>query len=174
MAKYKLYKVVPKLVIFLEQLTNWHVRLNRRRLKGDTDADDWEQGLNILFDVILKSAILMACYVPFITELFYKNLVKCIPKESKYFEQSIHFLQIPETKLKEIDKDNQEKINILFKCIDLGRCQREKAKISFKQPIASCTVLHNSKQFLDGFQHLTHYIKEELNCKEILTSEKID
>ena len=115
----------------------------------------------------------MACYVPFIAELFYKNLVKCIPKDSKYYESSIHFLSIPETKLKEIDKDNEEKISILFKCIDLGRCQREKAKISFKQPISSCTVLHSSKQFLDGFQHLTHYIKDELNCKEILTSDKI-
>lgn len=106
MGKYKLYKVVPKLVVFLEQLTNWHVRLNRRRLKGETDAADWKQGLTVLFDVILKSTILMACYVPFITELFYKNLVKCIPKDSKFFEESIHFLRIPEANLKTIDKDN--------------------------------------------------------------------
>lgn len=34
MGRYKLYKVVPKLVIFLENLTNWYVRLNRNRLKG--------------------------------------------------------------------------------------------------------------------------------------------
>jgi len=34
MGRYKLYKVVPKLVDFLENLTNWYVRLNRNRLKG--------------------------------------------------------------------------------------------------------------------------------------------
>jgi len=34
MAAYKLYNVVPKLIYFLDQLTNWYVRLNRLRMKG--------------------------------------------------------------------------------------------------------------------------------------------
>ena len=37
MEKYKLYTVVPKLLLFLENLTNWYVRLNRLRLKGEND-----------------------------------------------------------------------------------------------------------------------------------------
>jgi isoleucyl-tRNA synthetase len=37
MEKYRLYTVVPKLLNFVENLTNWYVRLNRQRLKGETD-----------------------------------------------------------------------------------------------------------------------------------------
>ncbi len=37
MSEYKLYNVVPQLITFLENLTNWYVRLNRLRLKGDID-----------------------------------------------------------------------------------------------------------------------------------------
>lgn len=92
MGRYKLYKVVPKLIIFLENLTNWYVRLNRNRLKGDVDNFNQLISLNCLFDVLLKSAILMGCVVPFIVELIYDNLRKCIPTNSKYYEESIHFL----------------------------------------------------------------------------------
>ena len=52
MEKYKLYTVVPKLLHFLENLTNWYVRLNRTRLKGETNEEDWLVVLNVLFEVI--------------------------------------------------------------------------------------------------------------------------
>jgi len=40
MDNYRLYNVVRHLVKFLENLTNWYVRLNRNRMKGDTDVED--------------------------------------------------------------------------------------------------------------------------------------
>ena len=40
MDNYRLYNVVRHLVTFLENLTNWYVRLNRNRMKGDTDVED--------------------------------------------------------------------------------------------------------------------------------------
>lgn len=52
MEKYRLYTVVPKLLSFLENLTNWYVRLNRMRLKGETETHDWLTALNVLFEVI--------------------------------------------------------------------------------------------------------------------------
>ncbi len=52
--------------------------------------------LNVLFNVILKSSILISPVVPFITESIYQNLRKAIPKESKYQDESIHLLLIPE------------------------------------------------------------------------------
>ena len=76
MEKYRLYTVVPMLLKFLEELTNWYVRLNRPRLKGEVTQNDWIISLNVLLDVILKSAILMDPYVPFITEMIYSNLSK--------------------------------------------------------------------------------------------------
>jgi isoleucyl-tRNA synthetase len=71
MDKYELSKVSPKLVKFLDNLTNTYVRSNRSRLKGETSIEDWTLSLNVLFDVILKSSILMSPFVPFITEYMY-------------------------------------------------------------------------------------------------------
>lgn len=71
MEKYRLYTVVPKLLQFLENLTNWYVRLNRQRLKGETGNEDWNQSLNVLFEVIHKANVLIAPYTPFMTEMMF-------------------------------------------------------------------------------------------------------
>lgn len=74
MGEYKLYNVVPVLIKFLESLTNWYVRLNRNRLKGEADEENWEVSLNVLFDVLLKVNVLLSPQVPFITELMFQNM----------------------------------------------------------------------------------------------------
>jgi len=71
MENYRLYTVVPELLGFLENLTNWYVRLNRYRLKGENTLDDQLVSLNVLFDVLFKLTVLLSPYVPFITENFY-------------------------------------------------------------------------------------------------------
>ena len=54
MGAYRLYTVMPALVQFGTQLTNWYVRLNRDRLKGvEGDDDDVETGLQVFYDVLL-------------------------------------------------------------------------------------------------------------------------
>lgn len=71
--------MVPEVIEFLEDLTNWYVRLNRLRLKGDHGNEEMLLSLNVLFNVILKETILMCPYTPFITEMMYQNLRKVIP-----------------------------------------------------------------------------------------------
>lgn len=78
MAEYKLYNVAPKLVRFLNDLTNWYVRLNRQRIKGEVTDTDMEVSLNVLFDVVLKFAILNSPQAPFLTEYMYLNLRNAI------------------------------------------------------------------------------------------------
>ena len=52
LAAYRLYTVVPRLLKFVEQLTNWYVRMNRKRLKGDGGMKDCRQSLETLFSVL--------------------------------------------------------------------------------------------------------------------------
>jgi isoleucyl-tRNA synthetase len=87
--------VVPPLVEFLNHLTNGYVRLNRGRIKGDIDEENMEISLNVLFDVLLKTNILMSPHVPFLTEFMYLNMRKCVKKEGKLYQESIHHLFIP-------------------------------------------------------------------------------
>jgi isoleucyl-tRNA synthetase len=95
MENYRLYTVVPKLLGFLEQLTNWYVRLNRNRLKGDHGNEEWIAGLNVLYESILKVSVLMAPFTPFLTEMLYQNLKSCLPEGHVLNQPSIHFLSMP-------------------------------------------------------------------------------
>lgn len=85
MGEYKLYNVVSPLIKFLENLTNWYVRLNRSRIKGEVDDLNMEVSLNVLFDVLLKVNVLMSPVVPFITDVMYQNMKLVINKESKHY-----------------------------------------------------------------------------------------
>jgi len=71
MENYRLYTIIPELINYLDQFTNWYLRLNRLRLKGEHGKEDWMISLTVLFDVLFKITVLMSPYVPFITDSFY-------------------------------------------------------------------------------------------------------
>ena len=96
MDNYRLYNVVKHILSFLEQLTNWYVRLNRSRMKGEEGPEEQFLSLNTLFEVLLNTTIMMACVTPFITDYIYQNLRNGIPEnDTNYYAESIHFLSIP-------------------------------------------------------------------------------
>lgn len=53
---YRLYTVAPKMLILLDELTNWYIRFNRRRLKGENGVDDTVAALQTLFETLLTLA----------------------------------------------------------------------------------------------------------------------
>ena len=58
-AAYRLYTVVPRLVKFVDHLTNWYVRMNRKRLKGDGGKDDCRAALTSLTCVLFSMVKVM-------------------------------------------------------------------------------------------------------------------
>eukprot|EP00045_Choanoeca_perplexa_P016863 m.233311 g.233311 ORF g.233311 m.233311 type:complete len:1289 (-) comp17379_c0_seq1:2522-6388(-) len=74
MAAYRLYTVVPKLLTFVDNLTNWFVRFNRKRLKGGTSEEDARQALWTLGEVIMTMAKAMAPFTPFFAEWMYQQM----------------------------------------------------------------------------------------------------
>lgn len=133
MDNYKLYNVVKPLLDFLDQLTNWYVRLNRPRMKGDKGTEDQKQSLNVLFDVLLNTTTLMACITPFITEHFYQNLKNGIDKNDKnIYQESVHFLQIPDSDEKLIDAIVETRVARMQSAIENGRLIRERKNLNLR------------------------------------------
>jgi len=97
MSLYHLYTVVPKLVTFIEELTNYYVRFNRKRLKGENGLEDCQLALKTLFEVLFTLCRLMAPFTPFLAESMYQNLKLALPKTSED-NRSVHFLLFPEPK----------------------------------------------------------------------------
>jgi len=52
MAAYRLYTIVPRLLDLVEELTNWYIRFNRKRLKGEDGKEDTVKALNTLFETL--------------------------------------------------------------------------------------------------------------------------
>lgn len=61
MAAYRLYTVTPRLLNLIDSLTNWYIRFNRKRLKGENGPADAVQALNVLFEVLFTLAKMMVC-----------------------------------------------------------------------------------------------------------------
>ena len=128
MEHYRLYTVVQELLQFLDKLTNWYIRLNRPRLKGDYNEEDWINALNILFITLLNLVILLSPFIPFVTEFIYQNIRNGLKEGQSLLEKSIHFLRIPEYNEKLLDENIEKMMNNMISVIELGRKLREKNK----------------------------------------------
>ncbi|KAM9915415.1 hypothetical protein OXX80_014058, partial [Metschnikowia pulcherrima] len=76
MQSYRLYTVVPRLLALIDNLTNWYIRFNRRRIKGDNEGDleDTKKGLNTLAEALFILCRLMAPFTPFLADGIYQKL----------------------------------------------------------------------------------------------------
>ena len=167
MDNYRLYNVVRHMLNFLEQLTNWYVRLNRPRMKGEEGPEEQFTSLNTLFDVLFNTTIMMSCITPFLSEYIYQNMRNGIMEsDKKYFADSIHFLQIPEFEEKLIDEKIEVMVVRMQSAIELGRKIRDTKGRSIKTPLSKVTIVHGDKQAKEDLLTMAAYIKDELNCME--------
>lgn len=164
MEAYHLYNVVKPLLSFLEQLTNWYVRLNRDRMKGEKGTADAKMSLNILFDVLISTNMLMSSITPFLTEHMYQNLRNGIsPSDEDLFQESIHFLQIPDVAHDLIDEAVELKMKRMQDVIINGRTLRDRNTLSLKTPLRELTIVDADAQMLKDCQENEMYILDELN-----------
>lgn len=167
MDNYRLYNVVRHLVTFLENLTNWYVRLNRNRMKGDTDVEDQSVALTILFDVLLSATQLMAPITPFMSEFLYQNLRNGLAEGDPLNKDSIHFTEVPTYSDDLIDEEIEATVERMQSAIEVGRLCRSRAIISMKYPLAKVRLVDSDETILAGYIKLQRYIKDELNCVEL-------
>ncbi|KAK1738563.1 isoleucine-tRNA ligase [Skeletonema marinoi] len=185
MTAYRLYTVMPALVSFVTQLTNWYVRLNRDRLKGlEGGESESEAGLQVMYDVLLDVTILMAPFTPFITEYFYQHLRKLQPSYADAANgggssnpvmpgksDSVHFLTLPAYDDGRLNADAVEAMEALQVIVESGRYVREKRNISLRTPVKCVTVIlrNPSANVIESLSGpLKGYILSELNAWDLV------
>ncbi|HXH76492.1 MAG TPA: isoleucine--tRNA ligase [Bacteriovoracaceae bacterium] len=169
MSHYRLYNVVPELFNFIEDLTNWYIRLNRRRF--------WEEGLSVdkkaaystLYTTLEALSRLMAPFAPFLSEATYQQL-KAFGPES---EESVHLASYPAATEKFINPILETAVGRMQQVINLGRQKRVTESVKVKTPLKTLKVIHQERALLTEISKLEEYIKSELNIKtvEYLTNE---
>ncbi|EFA11240.1 isoleucine--tRNA ligase, cytoplasmic [Tribolium castaneum] len=166
MQLYHLYNVIPRLTKFIDYLTNWYVRMNRKRLKGEGGFDDCKTALLTLFEVLLNIVKMMAPFSPFLAETMYQYLKKLM----KTSADSVHYLMLPQPNHALINKDIERAVARMQSVIELGRVLRDRKTIPIKYPLPEVIIVHQDPQYISDILSLKEYIHLELNVRAINTT----
>jgi isoleucyl-tRNA synthetase len=136
---------------FVDDLSNWYVRLSRRRFwDGDPAAFD------TLRHCLLGASKLLAPLTPFVTDEIYDNL--------DGGEPSIHLCDFPEPGQR--DEELEWDMQVVRDAVELGRAARAHAKLKVRQPLREAVVVAADRE-RGAIERLEELLKEELNVKSV-------
>jgi len=171
MGAYRLYTIIPRLLDLVDELTNWYIRFNRKRLKGENGQEDTVAALNTLFETLFTLCRTMSSYTPFLTENLYQSLREFIPEDPNAGDtRSVHFLSFPQVKEEYFDADIERKVQRMQAIIELTRAIRERHNVTLKVPLKELLVFHPDVQYLADVRLLQPYIQSELNVRDVVFS----
>jgi isoleucyl-tRNA synthetase len=163
MQNYRLYNVVPELFNFIEDLTNWYIRLNRRRYWEEGMTSDKNAAYTTLYTALESVSRLMAPFTPFLADHIYQEL-KTFGGET---EESVHLLSYPEEQTGLINATLETAVDRMQQVILLGRQKRVIEGVKVKTPLKVLKVIHQDQTLLNEMKKLEEYIKIELNVKNV-------
>ncbi len=165
MDNYNLTSATRRIEGFIDNLSNWYVRRNRRRFwKSENDADKLA-AYTTLYQCLVTLSQLLAPFVPFIAEELYQNLFRSVNPEAR---ESVHLTDFPiadETKIN--DKLNSD-VELAMKISSLGRAARAKAGIKVRQPLGKAVVGVENKEEKKALENLATEVTEEINTKQLV------
>ena len=149
---------------FVDDLSNWYVRGNRRRFwKSENDADKLAAH-QTLYTCLVTVAKLLAPFAPFVAEEMYQNLVcSSFPEEP----ESVHLALWPEVDTSLVDERLMADTRLVMRIASLGRNARSKAGIKVRQPLQRVLVKPRYPAEREGLERLSPQILDELNVKEL-------
>ena len=165
MSEYRLYNVVPKLFDFIEDLTNWYIRLNRSRFWGEGMDEDKVSAFNTLYSVLYELSKVMAPFAPFLSEHLYRELSAF--SEDKADKESVHLCRFPEFDLDQKASGLEVAVDRMQQVVLLGRQKRESVKIGLRTPLSAITIIHRDESLLEDMKSLEGYVRDELNVREV-------
>ncbi len=147
------------------QLSNWYVRLCRRRFwKGEYETDKIS-AYQTLYTCLETIARLMAPISPFYSDLLFRNL-NAVTNQHK--ETSVHHVLFPKVNDAMIDKDLEERMLLAQDACSLVLSLRKKANIKVRQPLQKVMVPVLSEKMQAQVKAMEELIKAEVNVKEMV------
>ncbi|MEM9380069.1 MAG: isoleucine--tRNA ligase [Planctomycetota bacterium] len=166
MERYELFRVVPALLEFIDDLTNWYIRRSRRRFWRGAEESDGGDKLNAyrtLYDVLLTLSKVLAPFVPFVTEEIYGNL-------SGGASDSVHLEDYPVADGTLRDVDLERRMGLARTAVGLGRGLRSKHDVRIRQPLRSMTVVAAEAEDRAAIERMAAIVRDELNVKDLRVS----
>ena len=165
MSHYRLFNVVPQLFDFIEDLTNWYIRLNRARFWGSEMGQDKLSAFSTLYSVMLELSKVMAPFAPFLSDYLYREL--SMLSGNRPDQESVHLCRFPEFEIENMVPELEAAVDRMQQVILLGRQKRESVKIGLRTPLAKITIINRDESLLEQMKSLESYVREELNVRTV-------
>ena len=166
MDAYRLYNVVPALFEFIEELTNWYIRLNRNRFWGEDITADKIAAYSTLYAALRELSLVMAPFAPFLADHLYRELAGLGSRKPK--PDSVHLCDYPDPEESLIEPELERAVTRMQQVILLGRQKREEVKIGLRTPLRELVVINRDAGLLQQIERLEPYIRAELNVREVV------
>jgi isoleucyl-tRNA synthetase len=154
---------------YVEELSNWYVRLSRRRFwDGDRAA------FATLRHCLLETAALLAPFTPFLADEIHLNLAGGEGEELGELPDSVHLRDFPDPDPALADPELEAAMSAVRLTVELGRAARAQAKAKVRQPLRRAVIVANDAE-RTAIEASADLVKAELNVKELdFVSEEAD
>lgn len=147
-----------------DQLSNWYVRLCRRRFWKSEDSFDKLSAYQTLYTCLETVAILSAPIAPFFMDQLFSDLNAVT---NRHQVDSVHLALFPEVDSSIIDEELEEQMDIAQKVSSLVLGIRKKERIRVRQPLQTIMVPTLNETFSNNINHVKDLILSEVNVKEL-------
>jgi isoleucyl-tRNA synthetase len=189
---------------FIDDLSNWYIRRNRRRFWRSRDASDADKNAayETLYEVLVTLCRLLAPGIPFLTERMYQNLAlgqgfsdegfqfsdsrsntesgdsvtaeNRKPKTENTLPCSVHLCDYPTVDTSLLDADLNLRMAAAQKVVRLGHKLREESNLRVRQPLAELQFASSSADTASAIEKLADVIGEELNIQRVVRADNLD
>jgi isoleucyl-tRNA synthetase len=149
---------------FVDQLSNWYVRRNRRRFWKAASGDDKQAAYLTLYECLNTVHRLMAPFVPFLSEAIYQNLARGADPGAP---ASVHMASWPDHDASRLDGALLAETEVVQRVVGLGRAARNGSRLKVRQPLSRLLVRVPDDAASRAVERHEDQILEELNVKTV-------
>ena len=147
-----------------DHLSNWYVRLSRRRFWKSDDSADKSAAYQTLYTCLQTISQLMAPIAPFMSEWLYRNLNDVTGKNTS---DSVHLTLFPKAEEQLIDTELEASMALAQEISSTVLSLRKKENIKVRQPLSKIMIPVLNAQVQRQIEHVGELIKSEVNIKTI-------
>jgi isoleucyl-tRNA synthetase len=149
---------------FVDLLSNWYVRGNRRRFWKAESGVDKQSAYATLYECLETVNRMIAPFMPFLSEDVYQNLVRRVNAEAP---SSVHMATWPAPQEQRLDRALLADMKVVQQVITLGRAARNESSLKVRQPLSRLLVRLPDEFASGAVARHSEQIRDELNIKVI-------
>ncbi len=142
-----------------DNLSNWYVRLNRKRFWGGEMTDDKLAAYQTLYTCLKTVALLMAPFAPFYADELYRDLTRA--------SESVHLAKFPVVDDSMIDSELEARQKLAQDITSMTLALRRKVNLKVRQPLSTIMVPVADAAQRAALEAISELVKSEINVKEL-------